>query len=322
MADYDGGSASNFGAGLLDTAHKIQKWAAKKREEEYVAEINDRLPEGEEPGTDVRLAPPSVADRDNDPSWKTWRADILAMYDWIPPLFERFTHPDPDSFDILIEDMEHAVDALGSVAMTRMDRVENELGEWKGHARESFLENIVEPFDGMNENHRSLALILLTSMKTNRKIFEVMQKNIEKIANQTLTHIKGLTYEGGGASGDVVLTMFSAVVSVFAAASTGGTSIALTAVSGAAGVASSLPGEEEKPLPLGANTVDDVLGNMVDAVSWLDSWIDHEERQIVGALSANHDLASNPSTRRAKFVPHRPANIPPGELRTGFQPPS
>ncbi|MGH3662666.1 MAG: hypothetical protein ACRDT8_15060 [Micromonosporaceae bacterium] len=325
-----GGSGDAYPEELMTLAREIKELAVKKRAEE----INeDRgLENAKRSG---QAGPPPGAARPGIQAGDDEYKALQDLYDWIPEAFEKFTRPNPAEFQPMIDHFSPVMSTFGpdsgggsspkgrrATGDTVMGRIEavRYVSSWSGRAADTF-KDFTSPFPLVVGNQREIARTLQEAMKANKAIFVASRGDVEKIANKTKTALKALDDSGGDAAG-IVFSVAGAVAAVLGAVATGGTlPIVLAGVAGAAGVASTVSGAAEAPIA--AHTVNDVLANLLQALTEVSGQIYDSERVIARWLDVNFEGVAA-GGNKDKVVAPRPllADSDKSNIKDRLQPPS
>ncbi|MEQ4303250.1 hypothetical protein ABNF97_17990 [Plantactinospora sp. B6F1] len=187
---------------------------------------------------------------------------------------------------------------------------ERHLGNWSGYTAEAFNTNYINRIPEVTRHQAFLARTLQHAMIANRDIFVEFRKDLKSTAETAITALEATTRSGGGKGAVVAFGVVAAVATVAAGAVTlGGATIAIASWTIIAGTSSGLSVaaggfEEPRKTDLAADTVDQILSKMVDAVIEDLRQVDQQEKKIVTGLQ-NNIAALNGS--RKGFLPNRAA---------------
>lgn len=257
--------------------------------------------------------------------YKPAPGEYKKLVGWIPEAYTRWAGiADPADFSPLADAMDPVFERMGisrkrdGVLHPAKPAIAKDLGSaddcfdsWHGDAKENF-GNFSKGWDVALDNQANLALVLQDSMVGTANIYGTARGDIQEIARQTLTALQALGPCGGSSDAKVVFTIASALTGVASTMASGGTIIALAAISAGTGAVSNLV-PDQKEVPLGASTAKGVIDNMSDAMRALSKWVDGQERIVVDALKKNLEIvtASQASyvAKSPKVLPDPPAKV-------------
>lgn len=228
--------------------------------------------------------------------------EIRAELSWIRPRFDEFLSPYPRDFDEFIPKMKNVAaffgqekHAFGDDRFKWIDSSEKYVGEWEGELATNFTDYYLRPIPSIISNQGKLAHSLYENAWAMKSIYQGGRQDARDIAKQAVEAIDAIKDVKGIES---LKIMLAAVIAATALAGP-----ALTAVGASttaqfmnAGIAAgSIMGgpflKDGKELPLGANTVEEVLDNMRAALDKVDERIRREEDTVIEALKKTDEVA-------------------------------
>jgi hypothetical protein len=224
-----------------------------------------------------------------------YEKQLQESYAWIVPAFQAWAAHDPDALTPGIAAIKAAEDRLGDGQAVRFASSAqiNLASQWDGSYCTN-LRNFLASFLIMPGNQQIVARTLRELLEAEQALYRQAQGNMLQLAEKAEEAIKACGTENRPET-RTFLTILSAVAWIAGAAlaiPSGGASIyagvvsfnAVAAVSGAA--ASLLPGGD--PKSIGADKVDDVVGNVSQVMAEARGQLAARERDIVAALEHNH----------------------------------
>ena len=228
------------------------------------------------------------------------RAWVRQQYDWVPDWFQSKAKPDPAEFEDIIASAQQVEFKLSSdTAIGGMNGVESEIEEWRGTFINNLQNGVTEPFDIIVQNQLTVAKSLVGNAEGIVNLYHGLRRDYSELADKTIEALKDCgEKDGGGAK--MGLTIVSALAGVAGAAlaiPSGGTSLAVTGLviatigAGAGLGANAIDGTDPTDsLELGAPTVPEVMGNMIDRASDIYTKLQEEEQKITDVLNGNLEL--------------------------------
>jgi hypothetical protein len=289
-------------------------------------------------GKDIRNYSPPPAAYAYDPvtyrvygTAEDW-AKLDAEYSWIPDTFVRRIGPDPRQLGALANPLRSVASKLffqsdarpGQVPQRAtepilefVDKAKTALTGWTGWAAEQFKTNYVAPLPGTAQAQAYLAIALAMAVEGNRDMFLALRKDLHEIATKgTAAVLKVPNCELPFLSDETKakLAIVGAVATIAAGIATipvGGGAVLLPAGVAAftiiAGTSSTLaaPGiGGTKDTPLDADTVDGVLGKIVDAIIDVGNTVTTKEDEMIKALQETLNVVDGSAA--TSYMPRRP----------------
>ncbi|HZE41451.1 MAG TPA: hypothetical protein VE172_21835 [Stackebrandtia sp.] len=326
---------------LDDKAHEIikeAKAATIRDAESYRDAVNAKYQTDYNNAGNTGTAPPAMMPigPDEEKEFEGW---LDTYFDWIPPAYADYTKPQPEGFDSIISACKsvettfgQSDGAIGNSDTSYINKAESEMGEWLGSLSENLQNNFLVPFPVIASNHGKIAQMLRMAMEGTQNIYAGQKRDISECADQTIDALKDVGGRDGG-SESMGLTILGALTSIAGAAlaiPSGGTSLAVTGVVLATiGAGTSIGGQlvpADQTLPLGGDTADDVISNMLDRMSDICTKVYDKEQDVCDVLSKNYDLLStlrqlaNAKGESGPVVPLRPTIADSKDPTSGLTP--
>ncbi|MFD0560152.1 hypothetical protein FB566_4146 [Stackebrandtia endophytica] len=217
------------------------------------------------------------------------RAAIEEGLSWIVERFETYHTPHPKEFDLLIEKMDIVAAAFGKsdkgFAETDLGMItvaQEYVSEWDGALATNFSENFLSKMPIVMENQGLLARLLHNEMLKTKAMYETRRKNAVDIANDAVKAIEAIN-ESKGIGLKVALAVIISVGTFMTLGTGTFAMVGAAAVSGATIGGPFIPEDKEK-VPLGADTVEEVLDNLREALKKLDEKVDEQENTLIEAM--------------------------------------
>lgn len=261
---------------------------------------------------------------------KDW---VREQYKWIPDFFERQAQPEPEGFEPIVDAVAAVSGKFGGSGGTAdpglgyTDKVQAEIEEWQGHFSENLQNNVLVPFPTIAGNHGKIGTMLDETLGSIVNLYKGWRVDNSTLADKTIEALKDCgTKDGGDAKlGLVILGAIAGIAAAALAIPTGGGSVVLgaavnaqiglaltTVAAGAAITNFSIPAESGPKLQLGAPTVSEVMGNMVNAHTDFYNKLLDEEEKVTKALDANYEVLTslrqlaNAEGKVSPIMPMRP----------------
>jgi hypothetical protein len=303
---------------ILQLAEQIVELAAQKRAKYelcYAPESNDPANNPNDTTTPARA---------NGDGSKADYAALRSQYSWVPGFFSNSLGPDPSGFDGPMQTMTATVAKLcnlpskggppagGGEVQKAYDFANTKIGQWHSDAARTFQANFLVKIPDAAGGQANIAWSLRNALELDQALYVQGRIDLRDIAQKTVDALNAIN--GSGGSGSIVgLAAASAVLTVVAGGLTpltGGASLVAAATIGAGLTAAGSTYESTRAGgnggPLGADTVDGVLGNMTKAVSKsVVKAISDGEQEIVKGLSGAYNQLTG--TARNDIVPPKPA---------------
>ena len=222
------------------------------------------------------------------------------QYDWVPDWFQSKAKPDPAEFEDIIASAQQVEFKLSSdTAIGGMNGVESEIEEWRGTFINNLQNGVTEPFDIIVQNQLTVAKSLVGNAEGIVNLYHGLRRDYSTLADKTIEALKDCgEKDGGGAK--MGLSILSALASVVTAGLTGPTSTSAMSIGGLVvatiGAGANLgsnaidDADPTENLDLGAPTVSEVMGNMIDRSSDITTALHEQEEKITGVLNDNLEL--------------------------------
>ena len=223
--------------------------------------------------------------------------------------FEEILSPKPEDFETLISIMNAVQGSLGAYEATKDtssdpvriagdDGFEQastamvELTGWGGELRNQFLDNYLVPlFPGIVSTQGNVARFLSQHARLMKRVYERRRRDAKKIAEQGQVAIEAIV-ESKGSDLKLFLSIIGGLVG-FASAAVGpfigtagslGVGLSSAAVSAASAIGGNFIPADGDPVPLGADTVKEVVDNIYEALKKNDEIMREEEAEILESL--------------------------------------
>lgn len=248
--------------------------------------------------------------------------DVTRHFSDVPEWFEPFSRlPDPSSFDPAIKALNGVLSTLSSTACNTnpVDResfqvndfvetlapLQEDLRDWTGDAADDFRNNFLVHFASVTANDFKVGATLKSALESEKALWENARKNIDDIAEQTLTALDDLGAMSA-AEWDVMWAVVAAGIALISIPLPGGLAIAAAVVGGAAGVMSAGAGAPDDP-PVTRFTAGSSLGvidQMRQAIRKLTNDICAAEAEIAMAVRKTDRVVA---AHQDEFLTRRPA---------------
>ncbi|MGH8792433.1 MAG: hypothetical protein ACRDXX_07300 [Stackebrandtia sp.] len=220
---------------------------------------------------------------------------VQDAFAYIVPLFEMYSHRDPDRVDAMRDYLADTRTTLANPVSEGIDTAKGQIEDWRGAAAENFWGDYLEPFPQINTNQLAFIDVLDASLQGVKSMLEESRKNIVDIGDNTIDALDGL--EDGGGGWGLALTVVAVVVGVVGAAFTGGTSavaaVSFALASGAASIGASVAAMEEQEIH--GEDVEEVVNSMVEAHNDLWEMRNTVEEDLAELIGQDVDMTqSNP----------------------------
>jgi hypothetical protein len=275
-------------------------------------------------------------------------ARLEGEYSWIPDTFVGRVGPDPRPIGALGNPLRSVASKLYFQATARpgqapqratepigefIHKAGTALADWTGHAAIQFKTNFLEPLPGAAQAQAYLAIALAMAVDGNRDMFLALRKDLHEIATKgaaAVYQVPNCKVPYLSDDTKATLAIVGAVATVAAGIATipvGGGAVLLPSGVAAftiiAGTSSTLaaPGVGgTKDTPLDADTVDGVLGNVVDAIIDVGNIVTAKEDDMIKALQETFTVVNDSAAE--SYMPRRPAVLGYDDTRlqneTGF----
>jgi hypothetical protein len=238
----------------------------------------------------------------------------------IPDRFLLFVDaPDPAGFDTTIQSLTRVQSRLATTqqhqdplgqqlfapadVFSRIDTTAGFLSTWSGLAAHEFKADYLDRMKYHTSGQFNLAAVLVGATQAERAIWQAARSDVRVIAAEGLAALEQLG-DCTQAEWTISFTVVASVVAVAAAAFTGGASVALAAVAGAAQVAATVPLDEPVPTDFSGDSPEEVVQEIRRGVDALIGSIHEAEEKIATALRADASLVN---AHWAQFVAGSPS---------------
>lgn len=241
---------------------------------------------------------------------------------WVRPRIEEFLKPYPRDFDDFIQKMKGVAaffgqekNSFGDDRFKWIETAEKNVATWEGALATNFTDYYLRPIPTIVSNQGKLAHSLYENAWAMKSIYQGGRQDARDIAKQAVEAIDAIKDVKGIESLKILLAAVIAATAIagptMTALAVGGNAAQLANAGIAAGSIMGGPFMKEgKELPLGANTVEEVLKNMDDALKKVEEKIKKEEDTVIDALkksdSVVYPLAGGDSKKATELVPMLP----------------
>lgn len=241
--------------------------------------------------------------------------EIQEQLEWIPGRFEPYLTPDSRDVEYLVNEMGGVATVFNAPGNELVDAdlstaygiVEERATGWEGAAGENFA-TYVASLPAIMANHGRVANMLQIEAQKMVELYKTRRKSAKDIADQTVQAIEAIN-DSNGAFLEALLAVVI-VGGTMVGLGGGGLAIAGAAVASGATMGGPFLPEEKEPLPLGADTVAEVLDNMKKALDELDISLDEQEDILIDAMQYNESVIrpeiSDEFGRETLLLPMRP----------------
>ena len=217
---------------------------------------------------------------------------------WIPDALEGMADPEPDGFEDLIEKCDEIYNYVtpngaGTSPATNADELQTSMGQWEGLFAQSMSNRVISPLSKIAANHEMIADVLQRSSKGIKAVYRAKRVDVSDMCDKTIEALKACG-DKDGTEVKMGLVVLGAIVGVAGAAVTGGASIALAVAGAGISIGSeAIPEGDDNGPELGAPTVNEVIGNMIDAMSKINETVSDEEQKACELLDANYEILTS-----------------------------
>lgn len=235
--------------------------------------------------------------------------DIEPLFD-LKAVFERWDHdikqafdrwlelPDPGDFDSRLATLQAVATglAVGGVTVTKdgseaevsvgnsdletwVDDIQDEIGDYEGNAFETLNDSYLSRLDNVLCGQHAIATVLGVAIASEQEVWRLAREDILYIAEESRKAFEAVA-AGGGGSLSKTLGIFGAFLGAIGVFATGGAAVAAGALGAATGIVTSfMPDEPEaQQIELGGDSVIDVFGKTLSAVSGANMTLGQEEQ--------------------------------------------
>lgn len=255
----------------------------------------------ERSGNDNNMGYNPLDDEDRAPK----REEIKEGLKWLDDMLEDFLKPDPEVFEPLIEDTAKVRDLFGVEGadhnefmpggvgdLNDLNLAMTEIKTWRGAFSDSLASDFLMPMGDVTGNHGLIAKVLNLNVIA-------MQAAYIHVRNQTMDTLdKGITAieaisDSKGITLDMILGILTSAVSMAVPLlpSTKGIQLGAAALTTALGYGKDAATEEkeEEPVPLGADTIPEVVDNVKKAMEKVKENRTTDEDNIIKACTDSED---------------------------------
>ena len=269
---------------------------------------------------------------------KAWVEDELS---WVPDSIYAMGDPDidGDGFDSLISSTEEVASKFGGTGSASGDpdleftaKAQAEIEEWQGVFAENFQNSFTIPFPTIRKNQGKVGNMLYESAKATKNVYMAKRRDVSEMCDKTIAALQACGERDGGDEemGLVLLGGVVAIASATLAVPSGGMSvyaggIALSVISAGISVGAEATPETEK-LDLGAPTVNEVIGNMIERMGEIREAVEDQEQDVCKALDANYEVLTsvrsmaNAEKSISPLTPMRPSIVTADDPTSGLTP--
>ncbi|ADD43968.1 hypothetical protein [Stackebrandtia nassauensis] len=218
--------------------------------------------------------------------------EIEEQAKWIPGRFEPYITPNPLDIETLVKRADTIATVFNcsgnnltdsrlsgayEIAMTRSD-------EWEGKAGENF-EKYMASLPTIMGNHGKVANMLQIEAQKMIELYKNRRKGAKDIADQAVKAIEAIDDSKG--EGLEFLLAVIITIGTFVGLGGGGLAIVGAGVASGATLGGPFLPDDKEELPLGADTIEEVLENMKKALDELDKSITEQEDTLIDAMKFN-----------------------------------
>ncbi|GAA4896518.1 hypothetical protein LX16_1349 [Stackebrandtia albiflava] len=271
---------------ILDAAHELRRKAIEKAKDER----DDNRPSASMTQWTGRGPGPSDE-------------YIEEQAEWIVDAFRKYLKPFPRDFDPIIEKMKSVEaafgeedDSFGNPDLGMIEVSANYLAQWEGALAISLRENFLGPFPVIAANHGKLASYLRLHMQMMKSIYESGRQDALDIAEKGQEAIDAIT-DCKGSDLKILLAVLIAAGTLMGPV-LGAAQAALSAqLFNASIIAGSVLGgpfvKEGPTVPLGGDTVEEVMDNVREALNKIGERLAEEEGHLLEALKKTQGEVSD-----------------------------
>ncbi|MGH8793700.1 MAG: hypothetical protein ACRDXX_13785 [Stackebrandtia sp.] len=242
-------------------------------------------------------------------------------YDYVIPWFERFSKPEPYLAEGMEVELELALGPIGA-AGTELGIVNNDLWNWEGDARDSFMYHFMEPLvvgnndSNILDNQQGLVNELRAAAGAQARILGRGREDAVSIANAAIDALESLKAMNDQVTADFTLGLAGTVVGLIPVVGTGAKAVEVGLAWLAAGGKLTSTVFDVVEQKLTGATVDSILDSTQSLLDKVDSSMTDLEDQIRDKLKATQEegtggkpgvdevLGSSSALDLAKLVPN------------------
>lgn len=208
--------------------------------------------------------------------------------------------PNPDHFDTMISKMQAVEATLGAYTPSKNTTKDtpviggggdlellrtsvSDMSDWQGKLKNAFVDNYLTPFPRITATQGGLARFLRHQAEWMQAIYVRRRYDAKKLADQAVEAIEAV----GDSKGSSAAIALAAIIGLATLLGPAGSSLAwalgTSAVVAGTGIGAEFI-EDDKEVPLGADTVQGVVDNLFKALDESDKTMVEEEGKVLDAL--------------------------------------